>query len=140
MNYAEATAEMGLITSLTLSITQRVNKGRLKNLLERLKERCEKEFKKFPVMGWKVDEINRKIVSWSENCGWADEVEVITFVSFLLGLIDQSEYKYPQNIIDVLNDIYEFITNGKDYHGSCKLADHALLVWSQYEKIEWRQN
>lgn len=140
MNYAEITGEFGLITSLTLSITQRLNKGRLKNLLERLREHCEKEFKKFPPMYGKVDEINRKIVSWSENCGWADEVEVITFVSFLLGLIDQSEYKYPNNIIENLNDIYDFMTDGKDFPKHCKLADHALLVWSQYEKIEWRQN
>lgn len=139
MNYAEVTGEMALITSLTLSITQRLKPGRLKNLLERLKDSCEKEFKKFPVMGWKVDEINRKIVSWSENCGWAEETEVITFVSFLLGLIDQSEYQYPQRIIDTLNDIYDFITDGKDFLKHCKLADHALQIWAAYDKIEWRE-
>lgn len=137
INFAEATGEMSLIISLTLAVSRNTGKGRLKNLLNKLQKLCEKEFKRFPPMYGKVTEINNKIVSFSENCGWDDTVETIIFVSFLLGLIEQSEYKYPQSIIEVLNDIYEFITNGRDYHGSSRLADHALLIWAQYDKIKY---
>jgi len=135
INYAEMTGELALIISLTLSISKKTGKGRLKNLLKVLQASCEKEFKKFPPLYGKADEVNKKIVSFSENCGWEESVEVITFVSFLLGIIDQSEYNYPQKIITALNDIYEFITEGREYPGSCKLADHALQVWAAYDPI-----
>jgi len=135
INYADGTGEFALIISLSLSISQKTGKGRLKNLLEKLRLACEEEFRKFPPMYGKVEDINKRIVSWSENCGWDEEVEVITFVSFLLGLIDQSDYTYPPRILDYLNEIHEFITDGRDYIESYRLADHALQVWSAYDKL-----
>lgn len=135
MKVAEITAELALVVSLTLSLQKKLKMGRLKNQLEQLQKACEKEFRRLPAIGTKVDVVNRKIVSFSENCKWADEVEVITYISFLLGLIEQSDYHYPMSIINLLNNINDFVTDGRDYHGHCKLAEHALEVWEAYEKI-----
>lgn len=136
MNYAEITGELALMVSLTLAVKKKIKKGRLHNLLTRLQDHCEREFKNFPPLSTEqIDELNKKIISFSENCGWEDEVETIIFVSFLLGLIEESEYFYPRKIIDELNNIYDFITAGDDFSKHCKLADHALEVWTAYDKV-----
>jgi len=135
LNVAEITGELALVVSLTLALQKKIKAGRLKKQLQQLQKACEKEFRRLPPIGTKVDAVNRKIVSFSENCGWADEVEVITYISFLLGLIEQSDYHYPMSIINILNNINDFVTDGRDYRGHCKLADHALDVWEAYEKI-----
>lgn len=137
INHYEATAEMSLIMSLTMSIKQKISPtGELSRRLRKIRKHCEREFKKFPHLSPQmVDIINAKIISWSENCKWEEQVSVITFISFLLGLIEDSEYPYPNIILAQVRALHGLLTKNVDSSQEEDEATFALEVWAAYDKI-----
>lgn len=139
INYYEATAEFSLIISLTLSIRQKIDPdGMISRRLKKIRKQCEKDFKRFPNLKPEmVDTINAKIVSWSECCGWEDEVSVITFISFLLGLIEDSEYPYPNRIHAQVKALNDYLTKNVECEEEENNASFALQVWAAYDKVNF---
>jgi len=111
---------------------QKIKRSRMQGILNRLQKHAVKAIRKTPMPDIEYsftrlfDFFNA--VKWSES----SQVDVIVLVSFLLGVIEESESYYPPSIISALNDAFEWISE-KNVDGELTehlmQAEKAVALW-----------
>ncbi len=140
-NQKEQFAELSLIFALPQLIKdkQELKGKRLGSIFNRLTKHAEKELKKLP-KATKHDKAYclDRILEFGQDSGWLRDTDTISGVSFALGLIEHSKYKYPKSIVDALNDAFERLTidETEDFELYVQEAEKALEIWRKGREIE----
>lgn len=140
-NQKEQFAELSLIFALPQLIKdkQELKGKRLGSIFQRLTKHAEKELSKLP-KATKHDKAYclDRILEFGQSSGWLRDTDTISGVSFALGLIEYSQYKYPKSIVDALNDAFERLTidETEDFELYVQEAEKALEIWRKGREIE----
>lgn len=130
----EHLSELSLVRALPDMILDRkkINKSHLGNIYKKLQKYTDNIILSFPKVGT-LDrlKIHERIWGFAELAGWEKkEHDVIKLLSFLLGLIDESDFKYPERIIEELNNAFEHITQEEDDINEHLIqAESAVALW-----------
>jgi len=132
----ETLAELSLVRALPDMILDRkkINKSRLGNIYKRLQKYTDNIISTFPIVGT-LDrgKVHERIWNFATVSGWEKkEHDVIKLLSFILGIIDESDFKYPELIIEELNNAFEHITNDindDEINGYLAEAEVAVALW-----------
>ena len=130
----ERFAELSLIFALPMCIKNKNNlkSTRLGSIFDRLQKHAKKELARLPkAKPLETAYCLDRILEFGQESGWLRETDTIAGVSFTLGLIEHSKYRYPQTIIDALNDAFERLTveESEDFEHYVKEAERALNIW-----------
>ena len=118
------TAELSLLLCLPENVLPHVQKGRLQNKLIKLQEAVDTEFNIMPYINKEEKEkATAKITEFGNTTGWdRKEKHPVTLVSFLLEMIENSEFTYRPKITEILNDIFAYYERGKQAYTACCTA------------------
>ena len=135
----ERFAELSLIFALPQLIKDKeALKGkRLGTIFERLQKHAKKELARLPkAKPLETAYCLDRILEFGQESGWLRETDTISGVSFVLGLIEHSQYNYPQTIIDALNDAFERLTYSETEESQIYIheAEKALKIWREKER------
>ncbi len=92
----------------------------MKSLLKRLTNQSNKQLEELPdVSTAEYESIIEKISQWGAITWKGKNVHVVTMCSFALGLIENSEFTYPNKIIKTLSDIVDYYDRVGKAPGIC---------------------
>ena len=132
----EHISELALIVAvpkLILDIDKkRIKKSRMQGILDRLTKHSIREIKKTPPPDVRYCE--KRLIRFFSSVQWTEnsKIDVIVLISFILGVIEESETEYPQSIIDALNDAFEWISQlnvDGDINDHLIKAEEAVALW-----------
>lgn len=118
-------AELALIRSLpNFIIDQKIKPGRLKNICLSLAEITDIAIKNLPILS--IQEMLQALellLTWGKKTGWLDNKKhTVSLCSFLLAMVEESQFKYDQKIIDHLNELFEYFERIGDAKQICLYA------------------
>ena len=128
--------ELALIRSIKTQLKESLNKGRLKNLLDKLEDLVDIELSFIEKITVKeslyiMDFVKR----FGERTGWeGKEKSVSTLVSFCLTLIESSNFKYNPKIELILKEIFFYLENGNDAKPDSSLS--GLLGFQEWRLLK----
>jgi len=159
---AKYMAELAMIRNLSSVMILKTKKGRLQNLYKRLVKLVDLEFRPFVDTSIITDTLKKHpellkeaklkegmefeasthlkdiaqemIDKFIEKTGFNDKRHVMVHISFITGLVEESEHPFNPKIITILNDITEFLER-KNHHyvQSDMTAAIALDIWNEIE-------
>jgi len=124
--------ELAVIRALPEFTLKNTKKGRLKNLYQRLQKITDIELSKVKhVTGKEIGIIGNKLDAWGLATGWINkEKHVATLLSFLLAMIENSEFTYNTKISDTLVDIFDYMDRIGNAPAACLWSgDKAAGMW-----------
>ena len=124
MNRAEHYAELAFLRAMPDHLLPEVPNGRLKNRLSKLLKLTDLEIQKLKDMTFEECEQTADIIKeFALLSGWdGKKRHVVSVVSFLLAMIEDSKYNYPDSIISVLNDLFDYFERAKAIKGLCLMS------------------
>lgn len=130
----EHMTELALIRAIPDMLHGKIPKGRISNIYKRLQKYVDKILATFPqVTSLDKIDIGHKIHTFGQKADWERRrVDITVLLSFVLDLIENSRFPYPDEIIDALNDAFEFLTQDMSYEELRKYlyeAEDASEIW-----------
>ena len=111
--------ELAMIRAISLTADD-VHQGRIKGLLAKLAVQSQKELNALPeIPEGDYQMIIDKIADWGEMTWGHKKVHAVSMVSFALGMIEDSDFKYPANLIKTLSDITDYYDRDGKAPGIC---------------------
>jgi len=112
-------AELAMVRAIPLTADD-VPRGRIKGLLVKLAIQSQKELNALPeIPGRDYQMIIDKIADWGEMTWGHKKVHAVSMVSFALGMIENSDFKYPAKLIKILSDITDYYDRDGKAPGIC---------------------
>ena len=112
-------AELAMIRAIPLT-ADNVHQGRIKGLLVKLAVRSQKELNALPeIPGCEYQMIIDRVSDWGEMTWGHKKVHAVSMVSFALGMIENSDFKYPAKLIKTLSDITDYYDRDGKAPGIC---------------------
>jgi len=130
-------AELSLIFGLPIFLkSKKLHNGRFKNLCARLQKETKKDLNKIMFPKVQISKMTDKLEEFMKAAGWyKSEKHIMTYLSFCLAMIENSEFEYNFKIIDTLNDIVEYLERGGYMPAPCMWAgDVAAKKWEKIFK------
>lgn len=125
-------AELTLIWSTPILLRGKLKPGRLKNLFQKLQVETARDLHRIIGVNsaMQVETANR-LEEFMHSTGWYNKSKhIMTFLSFLLAMIENSESKFSPKITDTLNKIVEYFEAGGEARIQCFWAgDVAARKW-----------
>lgn len=120
----EKTGELALIECLPKNVLPTTKNGRLQNRLIQLQNAVHSEFSRMPYISLREkNQALNKIMDFGEKTGWDKrERHPVTLISFLLGMVENSKFKYNQKITTLLNEIFDYYERAKQAKNICCVA------------------
>jgi hypothetical protein len=117
-------SELAYIRALPDYIIPQIHRGRLKNRCKKLITLIDKEINKLsPWSDAESKEIGDRIAEFGKRTGWENtEKHIVTLLSFLLAMIEESTYKYNSSIVECLNDIHDYFERDGRVKIICNVA------------------
>ena len=130
------TVELAMIRAIPDFARQKPKKCRLSSLYRRLQNAVDKELSKQPMLtDHAVLNIENQIFEFGTIMGWEKKaIDIQVLFSFVLGLIDNSQYKFTERIIKTLNDCFDWITRDNPEIDLFEETEEALRVWKQVNR------
>jgi len=103
--------EIAILRYISENIFKNISKGRIRSKSKQLIKLIDKEMNKdFNLLDFnKLTVIDKKIKQWADLTGWdGKKKHIITFISFLAILLENSKYEYNKLIYDKFNEIVDF--------------------------------
>jgi len=132
--------ELGLIIAIPGLATTAIPKGRISNIYKRLTKHLHGIIKTFPqctMLDKRIIEI--RISEFAREVAWErKELDITILLSFVLELIETSNFKYPVKILDDLNDAFEFLSARlklDDLDIFLAEAERAAKIWKEGEQM-----
>lgn len=116
-------AELAMVNAIPLTATNNIPRGRVRGLLDRLQKISMRQLYALPdVSKSEYEQIIDRVAKWGELTWGKKEVHAVTMCSFALGMIENSEFKYPARLVDTLVDIVDFYDRKGKAMGICMLS------------------
>lgn len=130
----EHMTELALIRAIPDMLHGKIPKGRISNIYKKLQKYVDKILVTFPqVTNLDKLDIGHKIHTFGQKADWEKhQVDIAVLLSFVLDLIENSKFDYPYQIIDALNDAFEFITQSMSYEEleiHVREAETSSMIW-----------
>ncbi len=126
-------AELTLIWSTPILLKGKLKPGRLKSLFEKLQAETARDLHRIVgvTSAMQVETANT-LEKFMYATGWYNKSKhIMTFLSFLLAMIENSESEFNPKITDTLNKIVEYFEAAGEARVSCCWAgDVAARKWS----------
>jgi len=101
-------ASLSLIRAIPLT-ADNLPQGRIRGLLVRLAKQSQKELNALPeVSKHEYEMIIDRVADWGEMTWGHKKVHAVSMISFALGMIEDSDFKYPARLIETLTDIVDY--------------------------------
>ena len=131
MNIIKHYTELALVYGFPDFIRGRLNPGRFQNLCDCLQKECRPALRNLTISEtdkWKALEILRDFM---KQAGWYKKSKhITTYLSFCLAMIENSQFRYNQRIITILNALITHLENGDFlYEPCCWAGDLAAQKW-----------
>lgn len=129
----EYVIELGLIHAIPNMCTTNMKPGRLKGIYKRIQALTIKEIYRQPAVGMsKGIMIGERLLKFAKRMDWEKrEVAIEVLLSFVLGLIEDSQYRFSKKLVDNINDAVDFVTHGVIEDEHTAEAEEALKVWRE---------
>ncbi len=131
-------AELAMIQSIYNLLLGDIKPGRLQGKYLSLQKEIDKELSKIKVDGKKeLPLIGKAYDIFAERTGWNKrERSVGTILSFVMGMIEESENKFSDKIMDLLNDIFDFHERKVPFSALCYSAGAVANIKWNNVKLE----
>ena len=104
----EYIAELAMIRAIPLT-ADNLPKGRIRGLLVRLATQSQKELNALPeIPKHEYEMIIDRVADWGEITWGHKKVHAVSMISFALGMIENSDFRYPPRLIETLTDIVDY--------------------------------
>jgi len=112
-------AELSMIRAIPLTADD-IPRGRIGGLLTRLAKQSQRSLNALPeIPRQDYQIIVDRVSSWGEITWGHKKVHAVSMISFALGMIEDSEFKYPPRLIETLTDIIDYYDRAGKAHGLC---------------------
>jgi len=133
--YMTDNSVIGALPKLIINIDmEEIKRSRMESYLDRVLKHCQHAVLTLPPLSKKEFYIAFErllkffsVVKWTET----NRVDIRVLVSFLFGLINESQTKYSQLIVDALSDMYEWINRDEQDSNYIIVAENALKIWRE---------
>lgn len=124
MNKLTYIAELSLMGCTKILCKQdELKKGRLIGKLERLEKLADKELDRHNISKSTEVRIKSAIVKFTEESGWQKkQLSIGTFISFILAVVDESENKFNDNILETISEIFDYFERKEQFRTLCYSA------------------
>jgi len=124
MDKIQKVAELCFIKALPKFIINDLKPGREKNLVDRLEKAVDISLAKSPQLTWgEMREARNRMAVWGKETGWYDkEKHITTLISFLLAMIEESQFTFDPKIIECLNNLFEYVDRKYPAKTICMVA------------------
>jgi hypothetical protein len=132
MNIEQKCQELALIHCLGL--IHNAKPGRLRNRYDKLTAITARMLEPLNLSWSEVSRAQNRIETFEAAVGWNKrQRHMLTIVSFVALMMEQSEFKYPDKLWDAINDIVEYYENGRDAKPLCFIAGE--LAYQKWQDV-----
>ena len=129
----EYTVELALIRAIPDMTRDKIPASRTRSLYKKIQKLVDRELAYQPyVTPSDRIAIYDRILQFSDKVNWENrELDIAVLFNFVLGIIEDSEFKYPKKLIDIVSEAALWTTKDDIKDEQYFEAEKSLIAWNE---------